>query len=143
MCHRQEHDETAARTRFLRQKRKPPRTKPHASACNERSQCPMTSQTMHCAQLNTRTLSSTTNREGMCSLYVVHTRPQQYIVTVFRFPKKACKSPLNQIHKESINYPRRRHTNDEADHHFNVLTWQDPSFQWVHHKFFSNLVEKK
>ena len=54
-------------------------------------------------QLNTRTPSSTTNRESMCSLYVAHTRPQQYIVTVFRFPKRACESLLHQIQPKRVS----------------------------------------
>ena len=47
LCHRQEHDETSARTRFQRQKRKPPCTKPQVTVWNERNPCPMTSQTVH------------------------------------------------------------------------------------------------
>ena len=42
----------------------------------------------------------------------------------FPFSKKACESPLNQVQKKPLL------TNDQADHHFGVLTWHDLSFQW-------------
>ena len=80
---RQEHASRDKRENHLAQNRK----YPHAA----KSMPDDESNHAH-TQLNTRTPSSTTNREGMCSVFVVHTRPQSYTVTVVRFPRKRART---------------------------------------------------